>query len=83
MSVSLELEILRLCREANPYQLPEQAITNQLLVRVRPPPLVSEIAVALRSLEEKLQVLGIRTDDGIKYQASPIGAARLIQAEIF
>jgi len=83
LNVRLELDILRLCREAQPYQLPEQAIINQLLVRVRPPPLVTEIAAALRSLEEKMQVLGIRTDDGIKYQASPIGAARLIQAEQF
>jgi hypothetical protein len=78
----IELEVLRLNREANGYQMPEQAIINQLTVRLRPPPTVLEIKTALRNLETNLQILGVRTEDAVKYGNTSRGTARLAEAEM-
>jgi len=78
---TIELEVLRLCREAHGYQMPETAITNQLILRLRPPPLVSEVKLALKNLETNLQVIGVRAEDEIKYSITSRGTARLIEAE--
>lgn len=82
MNSRVELEIIRLCCEAAPYLMPEQAIINQLVVRLRPPVPVAEIKTALRTLETNLQIAGqVTQDSGTVYQVTSRGKHRLFEAE--
>lgn len=78
---TIELKVLKILKDCQEYMLPEESLSDQLHAAIRPPVIQHEITAAIAKLDSKLQILGVRDDDQIKWKITDRGIAELFEAE--
>jgi hypothetical protein len=79
---TIDNEILQVLKDCGNYLLPEESLTQQVMISVRPPPSLAEITERVRALEASLCVIGSLEDDVMKWKVTQRGLVKLQEMRI-